>query len=76
MGFSNFISNLKRKKLEKDTLIREYMPVMMRHRQMMKELNDNIKYAETPEEKEEFKALKQRIIDEGKRVENELKNKK
>jgi regulator of replication initiation timing len=76
MGLSDILTNFQKWHQERKTLIHENVSLKIQYDQMMKELTGRIKNAETTEEKEKLLALKQRIIDEGKRVENELKNNK
>ena len=75
MGLSDILNNFQKWHQERKDLVRENVSLKLQYNQMMEELNERIQNAESPEEKQKLVALKQQIIDEGKRVENELKNK-
>jgi len=67
LGILNFSSNFK-EGLARDF---ELAKLQVQYDKMMKELEENIKNAGTDEERERLIALRQRIINEGKRARDE-----
>lgn len=68
MSFLNFFSSLKRHFKEKNALIHENISLKSQYDQVMADLDEKIKNAETAEEREELIKFKQEMIDEGNRV--------
>ncbi len=68
MSFLNFFSSLKIHFKEKNSLIHEYIALKSQYDQVMANLDEKIKNAETEVEREELIKFKQEMIDEGNRI--------